>query len=55
MHGATAATLPAASATSCYYPNCTAAHKAGAGDIQQGSPHYCPSQDRDNDGVACEW
>ena len=55
MHGATAATLPAASATSCYYLNCTAAHKAGEGDIQQGSPHYCPSQDRDNDGVACEW
>jgi tetrahydromethanopterin S-methyltransferase subunit D len=46
---------PAASANSCYYPNCTAAHKAGEGDIPKSSPHYCPSQDRDDDGIACEW
>ena len=52
---AAAATVPAASATSCYYPNCTAAHQAGEGDIKQDTPHYCRSQDRDNDGIACEW
>jgi Excalibur calcium-binding domain len=39
---------------SCFYPNCTAAKKAGECNIQQGSPHYCPQQDRDGDGVACE-
>ncbi|MDT5093348.1 MAG: hypothetical protein QOH60_2711 [Mycobacterium sp.] len=48
-------TVPTASATSCYYKNCTEAHKAGEGDIKQGTPHYCAPQDRDNDGVACEW
>jgi hypothetical protein len=40
---------------SCYYPNCTAAHKAGEGDIPSSSPHYCSKQDRDGDGIACEW
>ena len=40
---------------SCYYPNCTAAHKAGEGDIPSTSPHYCEKQDRDGDGIACEW
>jgi Excalibur calcium-binding domain len=29
--------------------------QGGRGDIEQGTPHYCPSQDRDNDGIACEW
>ena len=40
---------------SCYYPNCTAAHKAGEGNIQSSSDHYCSKQDRDGDGIACEW
>jgi hypothetical protein len=40
------AAAPMASASSCYYPNCTAAKKAGECNIQQGSPHYCPQQDR---------
>jgi hypothetical protein len=40
---------------SCYYPNCTAAHKAGEGDIPSSSDHYCSKQDRDGDGIACEW
>ena len=48
------AAAPVAAANSCYYPNCTAAHKAGEGDIPRSSPHYCQSQDRDNDGIACE-
>ena len=26
---------------SCYYPNCTVAHKAGEGNIPSTSPHYC--------------
>ena len=43
-----------ASATSCYYKNCTEAHKAGEGDIQQGS-HITRVAGRDNDGIACEW
>jgi hypothetical protein len=40
---------------SCYYPNCTAAHQAGEGDIPSNSPHYCNKQDRDGDGISCEW
>ena len=44
-----------ASAGSCYFPNCTAAHKAGYGDIPSSDPYYCPKQDRDGDGLACEW
>jgi hypothetical protein len=39
---------------SCYYPNCTAAHKAGEGNIPSTSPHYCPEQNRDNDDHACD-
>lgn len=39
----------------CYWQNCTEAHQNGEGDIPQGSPHYCSKQDRDSDGVACEW
>ena len=53
--GVLVAAAPTASANSCYYPNCTAAHQAGEGDIPQSSSHYCASQDRDKDGVACEW
>ena len=48
-------TIWSASSGGCYYPNCTAAHKAGEGDIPVDSPHYCPKQDRDDDGYACEW
>ena len=40
---------------SCYFPNCTAAHDAGEGNIQSNDPHYCTKQDRDDDGFACEW
>lgn len=39
----------------CYWTNCTQAHQNGEGDIPQGSAHYCSKQDRDGDGVACEW
>jgi hypothetical protein len=40
---------------SCYYPDCTAAHKDGEGDIPSSGSHYCAKQDRDGDGIACEW
>jgi hypothetical protein len=39
----------------CYWANCTEAHQNGEGNIPQGSAHYCAKQDRDGDGVACEW
>ena len=39
---------------SCYYSNCSAAKAAGHCDIPEGSEYYCPSQDRDGDGLACE-
>jgi hypothetical protein len=39
---------------SCYYANCTQAKAHGECNIPAGSPHYCPKQDRDHDGVACE-
>jgi hypothetical protein len=39
----------------CYWANCTEAHQNGEGNIPQGSAHYCSKQDRDGDGVACEW
>jgi hypothetical protein len=35
--------------------DCTEAHQNAEGDMPQGSAHYCPKQDRDSDGVACEW
>ncbi|MDC8973842.1 excalibur calcium-binding domain-containing protein [Mycobacterium marinum] len=38
----------------CIYRNCTDAHRHGRYDIPLGDPEYCPAQDRDNDGVACE-
>jgi hypothetical protein len=41
--------------SSCYYPNCTAAHQDGEGNIPSSSSHYCSKQDRDGDGIACEW
>jgi hypothetical protein len=40
---------------SCYYPNCTEAHKAGEGNIPSSSDHYCSKQDKDGDDIACEW
>jgi hypothetical protein len=43
------------SSTGCYHPNCTAAHNAGEGNIPSSSSHYCGKQDRDSDGIACEW
>jgi hypothetical protein len=41
--------------SSCYYPNYTAAHQDGEGNIPSNSSHYCSKQDRDGDGIACEW
>jgi Excalibur calcium-binding domain len=39
---------------SCYYANCSEAKAAGECDILEGDAHYCPKQDRDSDGIACE-
>jgi len=39
---------------SVYYPNCTAARKAGKSNIRRGQPGYAKHLDRDGDGVACE-
>jgi hypothetical protein len=39
----------------CYWSNCTEAHQNGEGNIPQGNAHYCSKQDRDGDGIACEW
>lgn len=36
------------------FKNCSAAKAAGYCDIPSNSPMYTPSQDRDDDGVACE-
>ncbi len=36
------------------FKNCTAAKAAGYCDIPTDSPLYTPSQDRDQDGYACE-
>lgn len=41
-------------ATSAYYPNCTAARKAGVAPIYRGEPGYSEKLDRDHDGIACE-
>ena len=37
-----------------YYPNCTAARKAGKSNIRRGQPGYGKHLDRDGDGIACE-
>ena len=37
-----------------YYPNCTAARRAGAAPLYRGEPGYRPPLDRDHDGIACE-
>ena len=37
-----------------YYPNCTAARRAGAAPLYRGDPGYRPPLDRDQDGIACE-
>lgn len=58
VHGVAAVDDPASTwsaSNSCYYPKCTAAHKAGEGNIPSSSDHYCSKQDRDGDGIACEW
>jgi hypothetical protein len=39
----------------CVFRNCTDAHSHGRGNIPQDDPAYCASQDRDGDGLACEW
>ena len=36
------------------YASCAAANAAGVYNIRRSSPAYTPSQDGDNDGVACE-
>jgi hypothetical protein len=55
LAGVDAAGTTWSASNSCYYPNCTAAHKAGEGNIPSSSDHYCSTQDRDGDGIACEW
>lgn len=51
-----AATAPIPlNSSACYWSNCTEAHQSGEGDIAQGNSHYCSKQDRDGDGIACEW
>jgi Excalibur calcium-binding domain len=37
--------------SACIYDTCADAPKC---DIAEGDPAYCPRQDRDKDGVACE-
>lgn len=49
-----AAPIPLAG-NGCYWKNCTQAHQNGEGNIPQGSDHYCSKQDRDGDGLACEY
>lgn len=62
MTEAVSATLPVSvvapiplNSSGCYWANCTEAHQNGEGNIPQGSAHYCSKQDRDGDGIACEW
>jgi hypothetical protein len=45
---------PTALAESGPYKNCTAAHSDGRYNIPKGDSDYKASQDRDDDGVACE-
>ncbi|OSC41889.1 hypothetical protein B8W66_07275 [Mycobacterium decipiens] len=42
------------SSGSCVYRNCTDAKAHGRCNIPTDDPAYCPKQDRDNDGLACE-
>jgi hypothetical protein len=42
------------SSGSCVYKNCSDAKAHGRCNITRDDPAYCPSQDRDNDGLACE-
>lgn len=37
-----------------YYPNCTAARRAGKSNIRRGQAGYGKHLDRDSDGIACE-
>lgn len=39
---------------SVYYPNCTAARRAGKSNIRRGQTGYGKHLDRDGDGIACE-
>ena len=41
-------------APGCVYKNCTDAKAHGRCNIPEGDPAYCPKQDRDGDGLACE-
>jgi hypothetical protein len=38
----------------CVYANCTEAKANGRCNIKSSDPDYCPKQDRDGDGIACE-
>lgn len=40
--------------SNCVYKNCTDAKAHGRCNIPEGDPAYCPKQDRDGDGLACE-
>ncbi len=51
---ATQSAPSAATNSSVYYANCTAARNAGAAPIYSGQPGYRSELDRDNDGIACE-
>jgi hypothetical protein len=51
---AATANCTAANAADCVYANCTAAKDADVCDIPRDDPAYCPKQDRDDDGIACE-
>jgi hypothetical protein len=42
------------SSSDVYYPNCTAARRAGVTPILAGQPGYRAGLDRDGDGIACE-
>lgn len=39
---------------SCYYANCSEAKADGACGFPTDDERYCPKQDRDDDGIACE-
>ncbi len=46
--------LGACSRPKIYYPDCTAAQKAGAAPLHKGEPGYRVELDRNRDGIACE-
>ena len=51
---AAAAIGVAAPAQAAPFPNCKTAKANGVCDITEDSPYWSDSQDRDDDGIACE-